>query len=144
VRAAGAPPHLLPFDHARADDLVDRGFDERGRDGLPGAPALPVVQDGRGVSGEVAVELADRLVSLPDSTPVPASVRSVVRSVVRSSMVCRARKTLPCQRNHFTRCSSWAALADVSGAHRRPLAGGVSTVIRIVRWNQPSRWSACG
>src|SRR5450755_5077834 len=65
-------------------------------------------------------------------------------SVVRSSTVCRARKTLPCQRNHFTRCS-WAATSGaVSGGTRRPLASWVSTVMRIVRWNQSSRCSACG
>ena len=69
---------------------------------------------------------------------------SSVRSVVRSSTVCRARKTLPCQRNHFTRCSSWVILADLSDWQRRPLASWVSTVIRIVRWNQSSRCSACG
>src|SRR5664279_83733 len=39
----------------------DRGFDERGGDGLAGESAFPVVGDGRGVGGEVAPELADRL-----------------------------------------------------------------------------------
>ena len=44
-----------------ADDLVDRGFHERGGDDLVGAVALPVVGDGRGVRGEVPAEFADRL-----------------------------------------------------------------------------------
>ena len=61
MRAAGAPPHLLFLDHAFADDLVDRGFHERGGDGLAGESAFPVVRDGAGVGGEVAAELADRL-----------------------------------------------------------------------------------
>src|SRR5450756_2827823 len=34
VRAARGPAHLLLLDHALADQLVDRGLDERGRDGL--------------------------------------------------------------------------------------------------------------
>jgi hypothetical protein len=37
VGPAGAPAHLLLFDHAFADDLVDGGLDERGGDGLTGA-----------------------------------------------------------------------------------------------------------
>ena len=61
MRAAGAPSHLLLFDHTFADDLVDRGFDERGGDGLPDESAFPVAGDGAGVGGEVAAELADRL-----------------------------------------------------------------------------------
>jgi hypothetical protein len=44
--------------------LVDRGLDERGGDGLPGAAALPVVGDAAGVGGEVATELAHRLEQL--------------------------------------------------------------------------------
>ena len=51
----------LFLDHACADDLVDRGFHERGGDDLAGAVALPVVGDGRGVRGEVPAELADHL-----------------------------------------------------------------------------------
>jgi hypothetical protein len=53
VCSAGAPPHLLFFDHAFADHLVDGGLDERGGDGLTGAAALPVVGDATGVGGEV-------------------------------------------------------------------------------------------
>ena len=138
MRAAGAPAHLLFLDHAFADDLVDRGFDERGGDGLAGESAFPVVGDGRGVGGEVAAELADRLGQF---ARLDADVGDVGDEVVDGP---RARKTLPCQRNHFTRCS-WAATSGaVSGGQRRPLACWVSTVIRIVRWNQSSRCSACG
>src|SRR5664279_2701728 len=61
VRAAGAPSHLLLLDHAFADDLVDRGFDERGGDGLAGTSAFPIVGDSGGVRGEVAAEFAYRL-----------------------------------------------------------------------------------
>ena len=43
--AAGSPAHLLFFDHALGDDLVDRGFGEGGGDGLAGAVAFPVVGD---------------------------------------------------------------------------------------------------
>src|SRR5450759_3327654 len=42
VRAARGPAHLLLLDHALADQLVDRGLDERGRDGLAGPVALAV------------------------------------------------------------------------------------------------------
>ena len=49
------------FDHALADDLVDRGLGERGGDGLAGTLAFPVVGDPPGVDADVAVELADRL-----------------------------------------------------------------------------------
>jgi len=63
-----------------------------------------------------------------------------------SSMTCWARKTLPCQRNHLTRCSSWPVRAAMStggdrgrsgsgGGERRPLAMLAMTVIRIVTWN---------
>ena len=38
-----------------------------------------------------------------------------------SSTVCNERKTLPCHRNHFSRCSSAATVADSSGGTRRPL-----------------------
>jgi len=41
VGAAGRPAHLLLFDHALADDLVDRGLGERGGDGLTRAVAFP-------------------------------------------------------------------------------------------------------
>ena len=34
VSAARCPAHLLLFDHARADDQVDRGLGERNGDGL--------------------------------------------------------------------------------------------------------------
>src|SRR5664280_2300015 len=61
MRAAVTPAHLLLLDHAFADDLVDRGFHERGGDDLAGAVALPVVGYGRGVRGEVPAELAYRL-----------------------------------------------------------------------------------
>ena len=61
MRASGAPAHLLLFDHAFADDLVDGGFHERGGDDLAGAVALPVVGYGRGVRVEVPAELAYRL-----------------------------------------------------------------------------------
>ena len=47
---AWAPAHLLLLDHAFADYLVDRGFDERGRDGLPRPVALAVVGDAAGVA----------------------------------------------------------------------------------------------
>lgn len=49
------------FDHALADDLVDRGFGERGGDGLASTVAFPVVGDPPGVGADVAVELTDRL-----------------------------------------------------------------------------------
>ena len=69
--------------------------------------------------------------------------------------VCRARKTLPCQQNHFSRCScalisvtgSGSAAAGYSGSGGgggRLLAMLLITVIRMVRWNQSSRCSACG
>jgi hypothetical protein len=45
VRAARGPAHLLLLDHALADQLVDRGLDERGRDGPAGLVALAVVGD---------------------------------------------------------------------------------------------------
>ncbi len=60
VGAAGCPAHLLLFDHALADDLVDRGFGERGGDSLASTLAFPVVGDPLGVGADVAVELADR------------------------------------------------------------------------------------
>ena len=145
MRAWGAPAHLLLFDHAFADDLVDRGFHERGGDDLAGAVALPVVGYGRGVRGEVPGELADRLGEFV--VPVLVfwpPVSSSSRSVVMSSTVCSERKTLPCHRNHFSRCSSAARVADSSGGTRRPLASCIITVIRIVMWNQSSRCSACG
>ena len=43
VGAAGCPAHLLFFDHALADDLVDRGLGERGGDRLASTLAFPVV-----------------------------------------------------------------------------------------------------
>jgi hypothetical protein len=49
VRTAVCPAHLLFFDHAFADDLVDCGLDERGGDGFPGAAAFSVVGDAPGV-----------------------------------------------------------------------------------------------
>ena len=49
------------FDHALADDLVDRRVGERGGDGLASTLAFPVVGDPLGVGADVAVELADRL-----------------------------------------------------------------------------------
>src|ERR1039458_5221127 len=61
VGAAGCPAHLLFFDHAFGDDLVDRGFGERCGDGLASTLAFPVVGDPLGVGADVAVELADRL-----------------------------------------------------------------------------------
>src|SRR5664280_426216 len=64
VRAARGPAHLLLLDHALADQLVDRGLDERGRDGLAGPVALAVVGDPLGVGADVAVELAHRLEQL--------------------------------------------------------------------------------
>jgi hypothetical protein len=39
MRAVRAPSHLLVRDHELADDLVDRGFHERGGDDLAGAVA---------------------------------------------------------------------------------------------------------
>ena len=102
VGAAGCPAHLLFLYHALADDLVDRGFGERGGDGLASAVAFPVVGDPAGVGGDVAVELADRL-EQPGLLMCQDSVMS--RSKTRLSMVCRARKTLPCQQNHFSRSS---------------------------------------
>jgi hypothetical protein len=54
-------PHLLLFDHAFADHLVDGGFRERGGDGLVGAAAFAVVGDAPGVGAQVAVELVHRL-----------------------------------------------------------------------------------
>src|SRR5664280_1804217 len=53
VRAARGPAHLLLLDHALADQLVDRGLDERGRDGLAGPVALAVVGDPLGVGADV-------------------------------------------------------------------------------------------
>ena len=44
VRTTWAPAHLLFFDHAFADDLVDRGLDECGGDDLTGPTALAVVR----------------------------------------------------------------------------------------------------
>jgi hypothetical protein len=61
VGAAGCPAHLLFFDHALADDLVDRGFGERGGEGFASTLAFAVVGDPLGVGADVAVELADRL-----------------------------------------------------------------------------------
>src|SRR5450759_3534276 len=70
-------------------------------------------------------------------------------------MICRARKTLPCHRNHFT-LSSWpptsaarsgggaAGRSGSGGGEHRLLAMLVITVIRMVMWNQSSRCSACG
>jgi hypothetical protein len=49
VRTAGCQAHLLFFDHAFADDLVDCGLDERVGDGFPGAVAFSVVGDALGV-----------------------------------------------------------------------------------------------
>jgi hypothetical protein len=39
--AAGCPAPLLFHDHALADDLGDRGFGERGGDGLASTLAFP-------------------------------------------------------------------------------------------------------
>ena len=133
------------LDHALADHLVDRGFHERGGDGLAGAVALPEVGYGGGVRDEVSAELTYRLANLScRSLSCWPSASLSSRPVVMSSMVCRARKMLPCQRNHFSRCSSAARVADSWGGRCRPLASWVSTVIRMVRWNQSSRCSACG
>jgi hypothetical protein len=60
VCAAGGPAHLLLFDHALADHLVDGGFGERGGDRLTGSVAFAVVGDALGVGPQVAVELAHR------------------------------------------------------------------------------------
>ena len=61
VGAAGCPAHLLLFDHALGDDLVDRGLGERGGDGLASTLAFPVVRDPAGVRAQVSIELAHRL-----------------------------------------------------------------------------------
>ncbi len=58
VGAAWCPAHLLFFDHALADDLVDRGFGERGGDGLASTLAFPVAGDPPGVGADVAAGLA--------------------------------------------------------------------------------------
>ena len=96
MRATGAPPHLLLFDHAFADDLVDRGFHERGGDGLTGESAFPVVGDGGGVGGEVAAELADRLgelARLDDGVGVGEVGGEVVDGLPGTERRCRARGT---------------------------------------------------
>jgi len=43
VGAAGCPAHLLFFNHAFGDGLVDCGLGERGGDGLASTVAFPVV-----------------------------------------------------------------------------------------------------
>jgi len=57
----GGPAHLLLFDHALADHLVDRGLREGAGDGLARPVALAVVGDGPRVGPEVGVELGDSL-----------------------------------------------------------------------------------
>src|SRR3989442_15938123 len=68
------------------------------------------------------------------------------RSISRSSTTWRARKTLPCQRNHFSRSSSLATsvASSEAAALPRPLAIWPMTVNRIVMWNQSIRCSALG
>ena len=51
------PPHLLFLHKPLADNLVDRGFDEAGRDGLAVPVAVRIVWDRRQVGSHVTHEL---------------------------------------------------------------------------------------
>jgi hypothetical protein len=107
---------------------------------LVGAVALPVVGYGRGVRGEVASELADRLgqlARLDACIGVGKVGGEVVDGLPGTEDVAVPEKPL-----HPLQLGS--DVGPVWGAQRGPLARGVSTVIRIVRWNQSSRCSACG
>ena len=53
MRSLWRPLHLLLLDHALTHHLVDRGRDERGPDPFPMAIPVAVVDDGRGVIGDV-------------------------------------------------------------------------------------------
>src|SRR5450759_5923670 len=75
-----APPTNLPPTVCPAL-LVDRGLDERGRDGLAGPVALAVVGDPLGVGADVAVELAHRL--------EPVSYTHLRAHETRHDLVCR-------------------------------------------------------
>src|SRR5664279_968492 len=129
MRASGAPAHLLLLDHAFADHLVDRGFHERGGDDLAGGSApRSWVWPRRSRRGTRRTRVPPwRVLSCRFLPCWPPPVSSSSRSVVVSSTVCNERKTLLCNRNHFSRCSSAARVADSSGGTRRPLASWVST-----------------
>lgn len=78
-------PHLLCLHKPLADNLVDRGFDETGRNGLAVPVAVGIVRDRRQVSGRVTHELFKFVLTAfacSDSVPI---------SHVGSSSVCSAR-----------------------------------------------------
>jgi hypothetical protein len=150
VGAAGCPAHLLFFDHALADDLVDRGFGERGGDGLASTLAFPVVGDPPGVGADVAVELADRL-EQPGLLRAELGDVEIEEDVIdglqgAEDVAVPAEPLQPLQLG----CDLPAGPADgvpgrcgAGGGGCKDLAMFAMTVIRIVRWNQSSRCSAC-
>ena len=57
VGSRWGPSHLLFLHKPLADNLVDRGFDEAGRNGLAMPVAIPIVRDRRQVGSHVTHEL---------------------------------------------------------------------------------------
>jgi hypothetical protein len=59
----GLPSHLLLLHKPLADNLVDSGLDEAGRDGLAVPPAVRIVRDRGKVGGHVTQSLSCRAVA---------------------------------------------------------------------------------
>ena len=84
------PPHLLFLHKPLADNLVDRGFDEAGRDGLAVPVAVCIVRDRGQVSGHVTHELFEfilhslRMVGL--STDLPRQILKCLQCSMRTAV----------------------------------------------------------
>jgi hypothetical protein len=59
MRAARRPPHLLLFHHALRDELIDRGFNETGRNPLFASIPLTIVGNPGTIVDDVPIEFSE-------------------------------------------------------------------------------------
>jgi hypothetical protein len=114
VGSRWGPPHLLSLHKPLADNLVDRGFDETGRNGLAVPVAVRIVRDRGQVSGHVTHEL--------------------FKFILHSVRMFGFGTYLPRQILKYLQCSMWAAMPEIGFR----TAQGSKTLLYMFRRVHPS------
>src|ERR1700732_398267 len=90
MRALRCPAHLLFFDEALADNLVDGGLNESSRDGFAVPMAIGIIRDRRHVARDVVHELVEFLLQGLRAgrfgSDVPAQVFERAQCSMRAAM----------------------------------------------------------